>query len=122
MTSKQKCTEHAQATLPRLERKHLGSSQVRYATPTLGDWLELLGEHPKWFNVGMTAEGVVFGDTNDSANWEKFSLTFNLATNEPDNWDTLASLLGLDNDMTKEELEAEGDWNEPEKPFEIEMQ
>lgn len=27
----------------------------------------------------------------------------------------------IDN-MTQEQLEAEGDWNEPEQPFEIEMQ
>lgn len=150
MTSKQKCTEHAQATLPRLreltfgqilslninhiepyeakgklcsvndwsdygdydhyrkteERKTIKAAWYRgddhviseftpdnYKiighTPTLGDWLELLGE-----------KNIVLLDVVDGGKTAKLSVgdtyvTFELSTNEPDNWDTLAELLNL---------------------------
>lgn len=61
-------------------------------TPTLGDWLELLGDKPDEMNVWD--DGTLTLEIGGQHGI--YILTFSLATNEPDNWDTLAELLGLD--------------------------
>ena len=94
--SKQKCVTHAQATFSRLqvmEYKEIeGSTYGGWKTPTLGDWLELFDPlavtiHLLIESKTLLAEKVIFGET--------IQCHFNLATNEPDNWDTLAELLNL---------------------------
>ena len=135
MTSKQKCTLHAQATLPRLRELTFGCEveslindavpnsyiisdrggicEIEIAdcqsfipldtvkiighTPTLGDWLELLGKK----NGGdlQLGEAHIAGvslyiQPDPTKNFFKF----NLATSEPateKDWDTLAELLNL---------------------------
>ena len=135
MTSKQKCTEHAQATLGRLreltegcevvtesgnrgaviyggdkyqkwvlidgERRQVANKYIRKIighTPTLGDWLELLGM--KYKELGdpiycLTCDGELSVFDYKERMDKPVGLNFNLATNEPDNWDTLAELLNL---------------------------
>ena len=116
--SKQLCTEHAQATLPkdRINQEKLSLTAIasmcnntnndheeiwRYCntrleeiafighTPTLGDWLEVMEMGGDYDCRCKIEDGVMKLFSSSPI------ITFNLTTGEPDNWDTLAELLGL---------------------------
>ena len=141
MTSKQKCTEHAQATLPRLRELTFGcevftpnrtlhivdydtdlsgkvtrywcredrngyriepfkkkSLKIIGHTPALGDWLELLGtidDEYRIKSIDKIRGTLNVGMWHISDCQKNTYLHFSLATNEPDNWDTLKDLLNL---------------------------